>query len=96
MKRFFLLLICFVGGFGFSQKQYHFDYTLLYESTSIDSKTKKSNLYFKIISLFIIPVFSSFSLCFKDYKIEGVQFHPESILTPEGAEILKEFLKDIN
>ena len=32
----------------------------------------------------------------KDYKIEGVQFHPESILTPEGAEILKEFLKDIN
>ena len=27
------------------QKQYHFDYTLLYESTSIDSKTKKSNLY---------------------------------------------------
>lgn len=45
MKRFFLLLICFLSGFGFSQKQYHFDYTLLYEYTSIDSKTKKSNLY---------------------------------------------------
>ena len=45
MKRFFFFFVCFVGGFGFSQKQYHFDYTLLYESTSIDSKTKKSNLY---------------------------------------------------
>lgn len=35
----------------------------------------------------------------KQYPIYGVQFHPESILTPDGIEILKNFLKtggDIN
>ena len=29
----------------------------------------------------------------KIYKIEGVQFHPESILTPEGKKLLQNFLK---
>ena len=28
-----------------------------------------------------------------DYDIYGVQFHPESILTPEGRMILKNFLE---
>jgi anthranilate synthase/aminodeoxychorismate synthase-like glutamine amidotransferase len=28
----------------------------------------------------------------KDYKLEGVQFHPESILTAEGKKILSNFL----
>ena len=29
----------------------------------------------------------------KDYDIHGVQFHPESILTPSGKEIIKQFLE---
>ncbi len=29
----------------------------------------------------------------KDYPIYGVQFHPESIMTPEGRTMLKNFLK---
>lgn len=28
----------------------------------------------------------------KEYKVEGVQFHPESILTKEGKKLLKNFL----
>jgi len=29
----------------------------------------------------------------REWKIEGVQFHPESILTPEGKQMLANFLK---
>ena len=29
----------------------------------------------------------------KKYSIHGVQFHPESIKTPEGMKLLKNFLK---
>ena len=29
----------------------------------------------------------------KEFKIEGVQFHPESILTKAGMDILRNFLK---
>ena len=31
----------------------------------------------------------------KKYPVEGIQFHPESILTPNGKRILKNFLKNI-
>ncbi len=31
----------------------------------------------------------------KEYDVEGVQFHPESILTPEGRTMLKNFLAKV-
>lgn len=31
----------------------------------------------------------------RDYPIYGVQFHPESIMTPDGKTILKNFIKEI-
>jgi anthranilate synthase/aminodeoxychorismate synthase-like glutamine amidotransferase len=32
----------------------------------------------------------------KAYQVEGIQFHPESVLTPNGKRILKNFLAMIN
>ena len=32
----------------------------------------------------------------KDYPIEGVQFHPESILTPDGKHLLQNFLNKVS
>lgn len=31
----------------------------------------------------------------KDYPIFGVQFHPESIMTPDGKKMLENFIKEI-
>ena len=31
----------------------------------------------------------------RDYPIYGVQFHPESIMTPDGKKMLKNFIKEI-
>ena len=31
----------------------------------------------------------------KEYPIFGVQFHPESIMTPEGKKMLNNFLNEI-
>ncbi|MCJ7546202.1 MAG: aminodeoxychorismate/anthranilate synthase component II [Deltaproteobacteria bacterium] len=32
----------------------------------------------------------------KEYRVEGIQFHPESVLTPNGKRILKNFLAMID
>jgi len=29
----------------------------------------------------------------REHKVEGVQFHPESVLTPEGKKLLNNFLR---
>jgi anthranilate synthase component 2 len=32
----------------------------------------------------------------EEYPLEGIQFHPESVLTPNGKRILKNFLAMID
>ncbi|MCI0848265.1 MAG: hypothetical protein J4N86_07015, partial [Chloroflexi bacterium] len=32
----------------------------------------------------------------KEYPVEGVQFHPESILTPDGKHLLQNFIDHVS
>ena len=34
-------------------------------------------------------------ICHRSYPVFGVQFHPESIMTPDGKNMLKNFIKEI-
>ncbi len=45
MERLLLLFFVFIGSFGFSQKQYHFDYAMLYDNVVKLNDTMSSNLH---------------------------------------------------
>ena len=33
------------------------------------------------------------ALCHKEYDVHGIQFHPESILTPDGRTMIENFVR---
>lgn len=59
-----------------------------YHSWIVDRNQKSSQFEISATTQDQIPM----ALRHSSYPIEGVQFHPESILTPEGKKILKNFL----
>ena len=60
-----------------------------YHSLIIDRKTLGKDLIITAETVDKIIM----GLMHKKYNIHGVQFHPESIKTPEGMQLLKNFLK---
>lgn len=65
---------------GFQAARYHsliVEQDSLPECLEVIAETKKQEIM---------------ALQHKEYKVYGVQFHPESIMTPEGRTILKNFL----
>ena len=60
-----------------------------YHSLIIDRKTLSKNLEITAETKDFIIM----GVKHKKYNIHGVQFHPESIKTPEGMKLLKNFLK---
>ena len=63
-----------------------------YHSLIVDENTLPSEL---IITAKILDDDEIMGLKHKDYKVYGVQFHPESIFTDHGKEIIKNFVEGI-
>ncbi|MBR3173840.1 MAG: aminodeoxychorismate/anthranilate synthase component II [Eubacterium sp.] len=61
-----------------------------YHSLSADMKTDNDELELLAVDQLDNEVMA---VKHKDYKIYGLQFHPESVLTPDGKKILNNFLK---
>ena len=60
-----------------------------YHSLAVDASTLPSDL--KVTAMTMDN--EVMAIEHKDYKIYGVQFHPESIMTPNGKEILENFIE---
>jgi anthranilate synthase component 2 len=61
-----------------------------YHSLVIEKKSLPDSLKVTALSLEDAEIMG---VRHRDYPIEGVQFHPESIMTPEGPKILRNFLE---
>ena len=63
-----------------------------YHSLCVDPKTINKDL------IVIATTFDEevMAVKHKDYPIYGLQFHPESIMTPSGKTIIKNFIEEIN
>lgn len=65
--------------------------TARYHSLAVDLKNVKD----KLLVLATAEDGEVMAVRHKNYPLYGVQFHPESILTPQGITIIKNFLKEI-
>jgi anthranilate/para-aminobenzoate synthase component II len=59
-----------------------------YHSLSVDAATLPGELYVSALADDAVVM----GIRHRDLPIEGVQFHPESVLTPDGPRILARFL----
>nr|BET44727.1 MAG: aminodeoxychorismate synthase component II [Candidatus Aschnera chinzeii] len=68
-------------------------YAIRYNSLTVDIKSLPSVLEITSVSKYDDNISEIMSIRHKFFPVEGVQFHPESILTEEGHKLLKNFLK---
>lgn len=61
-----------------------------YHSWVVDEKSFPECLEITAVS----PEGQVMALRHREYKIHGIQFHPESVLTPDGSKILSNWLKE--
>ena len=59
-----------------------------YHSLIVDKKTLSKDLIITAVT----ADNTIMAIMHKKYNVHGVQFHPESIKTPEGMKLLKNFL----